>query len=55
MDEAPLTYPNLNDETQNRLNETNEILGYFIAETREREAMSNRLSKYIVAFHYLKL
>lgn len=50
--EAPRLYPNLNDETKFRLNKTNEIKEYFIAEIREWETTSKRLSKYIAAFDY---
>ena len=35
-----------------RLNKINEIENYFIAEIKEREVMSKRLSKYIVSFDY---
>ena len=52
MGEATNMYPNLNDQQQFRLNEINEIKDYFIAEIRERELMSNILSKYIVSFDY---
>ena len=43
--------PNLNNQ-QFRLNKINEIKDYFIAEIKERELMSNRLSKYITSFYY---
>ena len=36
------------DNQQFRLNEINEIKVYFIAEIKERELISKRLSKYIV-------
>ena len=49
-------YPNLsaslNDEQQFRLNKINEIEDYFVAENKERELMSKRLSKYIASFDY---
>ena len=45
-------YPNLNDQTF-RLNEINKIQDYFIAEIREKELISKRLSKYISSFDYL--
>ena len=50
-------YPNLNatplnDQQQFRLNKINEIKDYFIAEIKERELMSKRLSKYIASFDY---
>ena len=43
-------YPNLSNQTQIRLNEINKTKDFFIAEIREREAMSEILSKYITAF-----
>ena len=50
-------YPNLNaiplnDQQQLRLDKINEIKGYFVAEIKERELMSKRLSKYIASFDY---
>ena len=50
-------YPNmnavpLNDQQQFRLNKINEIKDYFVAEIKERELLSKRLSKYIVSFDY---
>ena len=42
----------LNDQQQFRLNNINEIKGYFVAEIKERELMSKRLSKYITSFDY---
>ena len=42
---------NLNNQ-QFRLNKTNEIKGYFIAEIEKRKLMSKRLSKYIASFDY---
>ena len=58
-------YPNLNDRQQFRLNESNDVKDYFIAEIKEielvsrklskyieRELMSKRLSKYIASFDY---
>ena len=55
-------YPNLNAIPQNeislsdqqrfRLNKTNEIKDYFVAEIKERELMSKRLSKYIAFCDY---
>ena len=44
-------YPNLPDQ-QFRLNKINEIKDYFVAEIKERELMSKRLSKYIASFDY---
>ena len=49
-------YPNLSANTSNdqqfRLNKVNEVKDYFIAEIKERELMSKRLSKYIASFDY---
>ena len=50
--ERPNIYLNLNtiplsDQQHFRLNKINEIKDYFIAEIRERELMSKKLSKYI--------
>ena len=54
--ETPNMYPNLNanisNDQQFRLNKINEIKDYFIAEIKERELMSKRLSKYIASFDY---
>ena len=55
--ERPNMYPNLNaavlsDQQHFRLNKINEIKDYFIAEIKERELMSKRLSKYIVYFNH---
>ena len=50
-------YPDLSTTSSNdqqfRLNKINEIKDYFIAEIKERELMSKRLSKYIASFDYL--
>ena len=50
------TYPNLSTTLSNkqkfRLNKINEIKDYFIAEIKERELISKRLSKYIASFDY---
>ena len=40
---------------QFRLNKINEIKDYFIAEIKERELMSKRLSKYIASFDYFDM
>ena len=40
----------LNDQQQFRLNKINETKYYFVAEIKERELMSKRLSKYIASF-----
>ena len=45
-------YPNLHDQRQFRLNKINGIKYYFVAEIKERELMSKRLSKYIASFDY---
>ena len=49
-------YPNLSANTsskqQLKLNKINEIKDYFIAEIKERELISKRLSKYIASFDY---
>ena len=42
---------NLNNQ-QFRLNKINEIKDYFVAEIKERELMSKRLSKYTASFDY---
>ena len=42
----------LNNQTQFRLEKLNKIEDYFIAEIREREQMSKKLSKDIAAFDY---
>ena len=56
MSEANFIYPNLSlntsDDQQFRLNEINEIRDYFVAEIKERESVSKRLSKYIAFFYY---
>ena len=49
-------YPNLSttqaNDQQFSLDKINEIKDYFIAEIKERELMSKRLSKYIASFDY---
>ena len=40
------------DNQQVRLNKITEVKDYFIAEIKERELMSKRLSKYIASFDY---
>ena len=42
----------LSNEQFRRLNKIHEIKDYFIAEIKERELMSKRLSKYIASFDY---
>ena len=54
--ETNKVYPNLSPtppvEQQFRLKQINEIRDYFVAEIKEREWMSKRLSKYIAFFDY---
>ena len=54
--ETPNMYPNLrvnsSNDQQFRLNKINEIKDYFIAEIKERELMSKRLSRYVASFDY---
>ena len=45
-------YPNLTDQEQFRPNKINEIQDYLVAEIKERELISQRLSKYIASFDY---
>ena len=52
MSKAPNMYLNLNDQQRFRLNKINEGKDYFIAEIREKESMSKRVSKYIASFNY---
>ena len=56
--ETPNMYPNLrvtqSNEQQFRLNKINEIKDYFVAEIKERELISKRLSEYILSFYYLE-
>ena len=49
---ATLLSASLNDQQQFRLNKINETKYYFVAEIKERELMSKRLSKYITSFGY---
>ena len=53
---TPNMYPNLSanisNEQQLRLNKTNEITDYLLAEIRERELISKNLSKYTASFEY---
>ena len=48
--ETPNIYLNLNDHQQFKLNKINEIKDYFVADIKERELVSKRLSKYIASF-----
>ena len=52
MGEVTNIYPNLKDHQKFRLDKINEIKDYFIAEIRERELTSKRLSKYTTYFDY---
>ena len=52
MSEAHNGYQNLNDQKQFILNKIHEVKHYFIAEIKERELMSKRLSKYIASIDY---
>ena len=45
-------YPNLNDQQQFRLNKISKVRDYLIADIKERELMSKRLSKYIAFLNY---
>ena len=50
-------YPNLSgnplsNQQQFGLRKVNEIKDYFVADIKERELMSKRLSKYIASFYY---
>ena len=42
----------LNDQQQFRWNKINEVKDYFVAEIKESELLSKRLSKYIYPFDY---
>ena len=42
----------LSDQQKFRLNKINEIKDYFVGETKERELMSKRFSKYMAYFDY---
>ena len=48
----PNLSPNLSDDQQFRLKKISEIRNYFVAEIKERELMSKRLSKCIAFFDY---
>ena len=50
--ETPNICSNLNDQQRFRLNKINEIKDCFVAEIKERQLMSKRLSKYIASFDY---
>ena len=50
----PNLSPTLSNNQQFRLNRINEIRDYFVAEIKERELISKRLSKYIASFDYFE-
>ena len=50
---CPILDVSLSHQQQFRLNKINEIKDYFVAETKERESMSQRLNNYIASFDYL--
>ena len=52
LNPIPLS-PNISNDQQFRLNKIDEIKDYFIADIREREAMSKNLSKCISSSDYL--
>ena len=45
-------YANLSDPQQFRLNKTNEIKDYFVAEIKERQLLSKRLRTNVACFEY---
>ena len=49
---VPLSATLLNNEQNFRLNKIDEIKDYFVADIKERELMSKRISKYIASFDY---
>ena len=48
---CPKLDPSLSEDQKFRLNKINEIKDYLVAEIKERESMSKRLSKYVVFFY----
>ena len=52
LNAIPLNEIQLNDQQHFRLNKINEIKDYSVGETKERELMSKRLSKYIAFWDY---
>ena len=52
LNATPLNEISLSDQQHFRLNKINEIRDYFVAEIKERELMSKRLSKYIAFCDY---
>ena len=51
LSETPLSIP-LNDQQNFSLNKFKKIQDFFVAEIKERELMSKRLSKYIASLDY---
>ena len=49
---TPLNAVPLNNQQQFGLDKISEIKDYFVAEIKEKELMSERLSKYIASFDY---
>ena len=43
-------HPNLNEQQRFKLNKISKIKDYFVSEIKERESMSEKLSKYLVFF-----
>ena len=52
LNAIPLNATPMNNQQHFRLNKINEIKDYFVAQVKERELMSKRLSKYIASFDY---
>ena len=52
LNATPLNEISLSDRQHFRLNKINEIKDYFVAEIKEKELMSKRLSKYIAFCDY---
>ena len=52
LNAIPLSATLLNDQQKFELNKINEITYYFVAEIKQKELMSKRLSKYITSFDY---
>ena len=52
LNAAPLNAILLNDQEQFRINKITEVKDYFVAEIKERELMSKRLSNYIACSDY---
>ena len=52
MDLSSLKKITLNEQTNYRLNEINEIKNYFKSEIKDQELLTKKLSKYITVFDY---